>query len=135
MADDDEESVNLATIEKVMDDDAGIADSDVLLMIHHHDRRIPVTRKAKKSMEIAIETSSNQPNYFFKAHYVLRAVCDILDMELVDYSFRDGANENAVFDWKKAVPGRQLTYPKSVDPSKEEFDEVKEVYNLSLIHI
>lgn len=124
--DDDGESVNSATIEQLVNDD--LDEQEVVLRVEHHEKSLDVTRRAKKSMEMAMVASSNQPTYFFKARFVVQAVCDILETDIVEYSFPKDHTSGVAFDWKKAFPGRENTYPPAHEPSKDEFNQVKTVY-------
>ena len=122
--DGDEESVNSATIETLVKDVQN--EEEVVMRIHHSGEDFDVTRKAKKSMELAMDAAANQPNYYFKCQFAVEAVCDILNLERNEYSFRtDDEDSNANFDWKSAFPGHPDTYPKSLEPSKDEYKLVK----------
>jgi hypothetical protein len=78
-----------------------------------------------------MDSSANQPTYFFKCKYIIDSVCNILGMDVLSYSFPDPdeSKEEVPFDCNNVMPGRKETYPPAFQPSKEEFGKIKAAYN------
>ena len=102
-----------------------VDENEIVARITVNDETVDLTRKAELSMVTAIDASANQPTIFFRSRFCVLAVCDILDEDILDYSFRaiDGV------DWNKVLPGEKETYPTTEPPTKEEFSKVRVVYN------
>ena len=92
-------------------------EKEVVLSVEDGDVTIEVTRAAKNSMILSLEVDANQPTIFFRCHATVTAVCAILGLDLVDYSFREGPE----FDWNDVIPGRKDTHPQAATPSDEEY--------------
>ena len=127
----DKESQSTETdVEVEMEDlDTEQDDNETVLKLSYDGEELEVTRAAKKSMIVAIDASANQPTYFFKCRFVITVVCDILKLDIVQYSFPTEDDDTPAFDWNEAVPGRTETYPVAKQPTAEEFAMVQMVYN------
>lgn len=89
MANEDSETEDEGQVEDLYEK---IGDAEVVLRITYDEEVIEVTHKGKQFLETAMDASSNQPNHFFKCKYVIDSVCEILDMNVLEYSFPDTPN-------------------------------------------
>ena len=128
MTESDEETTLIeATAQRVGDEPDP---NEHVIEIQYGDGRLLVTRKAKQSMSMAVDASSNQPTLFFKSLYVIHAVCDILGLDMLQYSFPQTMGEINNFNWNAAKPDDKSTYPTGIQPSDEEFEKVRSVHKL-----
>lgn len=90
-----------------------------------------VSRKAKRSLEIAMEACLSQPNYYYKCDYVVNAVCDIMGTTKVTHLFPETSEDTTEeeVDWTAVIADGKETYPKPFELPPEAFAEVRCVYN------
>ena len=91
---------------------------------------IDVTRKAKESMSTALDAMANQPTVFFKCEFAVRAVTEILGVDMLEYSMPQTSETLAAFDWEAVVAGRIDTYPQGESPTDTQFSKVRSVHTL-----
>lgn len=89
-----------------------------------------VTRSAMNSMETAIDWTSNKPPAFIQMGAIVKSVCDILRVDIHQYSMPQTKDELEDFFWDEVVPGHKHTYPHGDQPTDAEFAKVKAVHDV-----
>ena len=109
------EAIGLLCRPKMGSDDETVVEGEATLLIAAPDENeaaievkygqetLLVTRKAMHSMDVAIDANSNKPTAFWKAFFVITAVTDILQEDLMNYSTPFSTEEIKQFDWNDVI--------------------------------
>jgi hypothetical protein len=87
-----------------------------------------VTREARDCMRYAVDISMSQPNIFFKCEAIVKSVAKILKKNFVEYSFPQSHEDLEHIKWDDIYADDSKTYPKGELPTKDEYAQVKRVY-------
>ena len=93
-------------------------------------QKFQVTQKAKASMVLAVDATSNQPTPFYKCLFTIQAAADILEVNLMEYSAPQQPDELSSFDWDSVVAEKKDTFPKATNPDDEDYEKVRTVHAL-----
>ena len=88
----------------------------------------PSQERAKESMGSALDAVASQPTVFFRCHCAVKAVTDVLGVDMLEYSMPQTQEELDEFDWDNLTPGRKETYPTVSQPSEEDFEKVRSAH-------
>ncbi len=135
--DGDTESVASAPPRATIRDMTRVPDDDAVVMrVEFEKETLEVRQSGMKYLERAMDASAAQPTYFFKVKFVVLFVCDVLKLDLKEYSFPDDDKEGddeeedlEEWSWATFVTNRKETLPKGKQPPKSHFRKVKVVYN------
>lgn len=89
-----------------------------------------VTRKAKESMSMAQDAMANRPTTFYKCQHAMIAVCDILEVDFLEYTMPKSKEELNSIDWENVDPLKMDTWPVAEQPSSKDFERVRLVHKI-----